>query len=513
MNKLKNSFALILGMITLGVIIGVVLTTGFNMDSKTIAGPAGEKIYTEAESAPSGTTMTVANFNPNSMFVDNVKKVRPAIVSIYTIKNVKIQQNPFFFFFRDFPGQMPNDQFHNKQPEMKEKGLGSGIIISSDGYILTNNHVVADMDELKVKLIDGREYKAKIVGTDPSTEIALIKINAKGLPTAVLGNSDNLQIGEWVMAIGNPLELTSTVTAGIVSALHRRINIISDKNGVSSIENFIQTDAAINPGNSGGALVNLRGEVVGVNTAIATETRYYMGYGFAVPINIAKKVVDDLKNYGEVRRGYLGVYIAPVDPVTAKGVKLKKPRGVFVTSVMSGSAGEKAGIKAGDVIFSVNGKEVNHPNELQAKVGSYHPGDQIKLTIWRDGKTKEISVTLQGKNGLSGKSKKSGKKPEKKAIPDLGMKIRDLNSDEQAELDVNGGVVVLNVTDDSPAAQSRITRGDVIVALNGKRVKSVDDFNKRIEKFKAGDVVRLKLRTKQGNEIFDRLVFLEIPEK
>ncbi|MCD6375635.1 MAG: trypsin-like peptidase domain-containing protein, partial [Caldisericaceae bacterium] len=308
MSRMRHSLAMVFGLILIGIVIGVVLTTNFNLDSKSLAGTT-EKVYTEATGNQSEQAITAGNFNPNSMFTDVVEKVRPSIVSIYTTKTIKLRENPFFFFFRDF-GNIPEEQL--PQPEMKQQGLGSGIIISEDGYILTNNHVVEDVDELRVKLIDNSEYEAKVVGTDPSTDIALIKIDAKNLPVAILGDSDKLRIGEWVLAIGNPLNLTSTVTAGIVSALHRSIDVLRGRNNVTSIENFIQTDAAINPGNSGGALLNLRGEVIGVNTAIATTTRYYMGYGFAVPINIAKAVVDDIIKYGEVKRGYLGVYISEV---------------------------------------------------------------------------------------------------------------------------------------------------------------------------------------------------------
>jgi len=511
MSRFKNSFAVILGLISIGIVIGVVLTANFNIDSKTIAADSG-KIYSDsATESGAQQNITATNYNPNKMFVDIVKKVRPTIVSIYTTKNVKVPQNPFFYFFKDFRN-LPNDQFHQPQQEMKQKGLGSGIIISKDGYILTNYHVVGDVDELKVKLIDGAEYKAKLIGADASTEVALIKIDAKNLPVAILGNSENLQIGEWVIAIGNPLELTSTVTAGIVSALHRDINIIRSHGNVNSIENFIQTDAAINPGNSGGALVNLKGQVIGINTAIATSTNYYMGYGFAVPINIAKSVVDDIIKYGEVRRGYLGVYIAPVDPVTAKGVKLKKPQGVFITSVLDGGAAQEAGIKEGDVILKVNGKEVNHPNELQAKIGSHNPGDKVTLQIWRNGKTKEITVTLKENKKQAGKLSKSGKKGEQKSIADLGMKIKDLNAREQGIYEVDHGVLVLAVSDDSPAAHTRISQGDVIVELNDKEVESVSDFKDKINSFKKGAVVKLKIRSKQGNEFFDRLVFMEIPD-
>lgn len=505
MSGFKNSLTYVFGLITIGIVVGVVLTTGFNMESKTIAEPADDKIYQEASAG--GQSMTVANFNPNSMFVDMVERIRPSIVSIYTTKSVSIRQNPFFHFFRD----MPQDELHAPR-ERKQHGLGSGIIISEDGYIITNNHVIDDVDELMVKMIDGTEYNAEIVGTDASTEIGLIKIKAKNMPVAVLGNSDKIKIGEWVMAIGNPLDLTSTVTAGIVSALNRQIDINRGKDGVNPIENFIQTDAAINPGNSGGALINLNGEVIGVNTAIASRTNYYMGYGFAVPINIAKSVVDDLKKYGEVKRGYLGVLIAAVDPVTAKGVDLDKPRGVFITGVMDGSAADKADIRAGDVVLSVNGKDVNQPNELQAIVGTHNPGEKVTLKIWRNGKEKTIRVTLESRTEDTNIAEHKTSKDVQKEIKDLGLKIRDLSERAQDMYELESGVMVVSVEAESAATKARIVRGDVIVALNGKSLESVDAFYDVISGLKGGDVIKLKLRSFQGKELFDRLVFLEIPE-
>lgn len=506
----KHSFTVVLGMIAIGIVIGIVLTTGFNIDSKSIAGPEKGKLYTEAQQSPDleQSNANKANFNPGSMFVDIVKNVRPSIVSIYTTKNVKVPNHPFYRFFKEWEG-MPSDE-GDSQSEM-QNGLGSGVIISKDGYILTNFHVVNDVDELNVKLVDNSEYEAKIVGSDPLTEIALIKIEAEDLPAAVLGNSDAVQIGEWVMAIGSPLDLTSTVTAGIVSALSRNINIIRDnRNSPRSIENFIQTDAAINPGNSGGALINSKGEVIGVNTAIATRTNYYMGYGFAVPINIAKSVVDDIIEFGEVRRGYLGVYIDRMSPTIAKGVKLDKPRGVFISNVMAGSAAEKAGIEEGDVILSVNGKEVNQPNELQAKIAIYNPGKEVELVVWRYGKQFTVKAVLKGRDNESGKNEKDKKKKEEKSLPDLGMKIQDLNKRELAPLDLDYGIIVISADQYSAAGKARIGQGDVIYELDGKPVKSVADFYDKIDDYKSGDVVRLKLRRKLDKDIFDRLVFLEI---
>jgi len=507
MNGLKNSFAVVLGLIAIGVVMGVVLTTNFNLDKKSVASPDADKIYTEAdpEMESGDEKATVTNFNPNMMFVDIVKQVRPSIVSINTAKNVKVDRSPFFYFFR----QRPQDE--DNQMEQRQDGLGSGIIISEDGYILTNYHVIEDVDELNVKLIDNREFDAKVVGSDPATEIALIKIDAKDLPVAVLGNSDKVEIGEWVMAIGSPLRLTSTVTAGIVSALGRNINIIRDQE-TGGIENFIQTDAAINPGNSGGALVNLNGQVIGVNTAIATQTNYYMGYGFAVPINMAKSVVEDLMQFGEVRRGYLGVYIEPVDPVTAKGVKLDKPRGVLIINVISGSAADKAGVKEGDVILSVNGQEVNQPNELQAKVGLFDPGEEVKLEVWRYGKQMNVSAKLQARDGESTTVASREEEKEEESRKNLGFKIANLTNEQLGQLDLDSGIIVSSVDRYSAASRARIGRGDVIFELNGDEVVSVDNFYDKIGDYEDGEVVQLKIRRMQNRDVFDRLVFLELPE-
>ncbi len=507
MRNLKNSFIVIAGFVTIGIIIGVVLTTNFNIHSKSNAAVDENKIYTESREADQPQQISTAgNFNPNAMFVDMVKKVRPSIVAIYTTKNIKV--HPFYRFFRD-QHDVPEDEF---QSEVPQNGLGSGIIISKDGYILTNHHVVNDVDELNVKLLDNTEYEAKIIGTDPTTDIALIKIEAEDLPIAVLGNSDNVQIGEWVMAMGSPLNLTSTVTAGIVSALSRDINILRDQNMPNGIENFIQTDAAINPGNSGGALVNLEGEVIGVNSAIATRTNYYMGYGFSVPINIAKSVVDDLLKFGEVRRGYLGVYIEAMNPVKAKGVKMDKPRGVFISSVIPGKSAEKAGLKEGDVVLTVNGKAVNQPNELQAKIGTYNPGEKVQLEVWRNGKKMSLSAVLEGRDDLEtqGIAEKPEQKMEKN-IPNLGMKVRDLTGARLKNLELKSGVEVYSVTNYSVAVKAGIGEGDIIYQMEGKNIESVDDFQNRLSKYSKGDVIKLKIRRKMTGQNFDRLLFIQIP--
>ncbi len=509
MKHQKSPFALIAGLITIGIVIGIVMTSNFDTHSTLNAFPNKESIYTENDigAVQNPQSLNATSFNPNLQFVDIVEKVRPSIVSVYTVKMVERGRNPLYEFFGR-PRQMPDDRNHQE----RQGGMGSGIIISEDGYILTNNHVVDDTDEIRIKLITNQEFDAELIGRDPKTDIALLKIDGSDLPISVLGNSDEIKIGEWVMAFGSPLNLTSTVTAGIVSAIGRNVGILRSEDG-DQIENFIQTDAAINPGNSGGALVNLKGEVIGVNSAIATRTNYYMGYGFAVPINIAKSVIDDLMQYGEVRRGYIGVFIKEVTPVDAKGVGLERPMGVLVTSLQKGRAAEQAGIQPGDVILKVNGEEVNQPNELQAKVGTYNPGDEIELEIWRDERSKKMRIVLQNKDGESELS--SNEKPQKnqKDIPELGLNLRDLSSQQLSQWDLDGGIAVASVERYSAAQEAGIRQGDVIFELNKNSVEDVSDFNNKLEDYESGDVVRIKIRSKfENDENFDRLVFMEIPD-
>jgi Do/DeqQ family serine protease len=293
--------------------------------------------------------------------------------------------NPFDFFGEEFD-----------IPRGPSEGSGSGVIISDKGYIVTNNHVVADADEIEVVLNDKRSFKADVVGKDPNTDLALIKIQADGLSPVKIGNSDGVRVGEWVLAVGNPFNLNSTVTAGIVSAKGRNINLLG---GNTAIESFIQTDAAVNPGNSGGALINSKGELIGINTAIASQTGSFAGYSFAVPVNIMNKVVKDFMEFGEVQRGFIGVQIREVDAELAKEKGLKEPKGVYVDALTPNGAADKAGIEKGDVIKSVDGKEINSVSSLQEYVGSHRPGDEVKVMLQRDGKDKEIGVILRNKDG------------------------------------------------------------------------------------------------------------------
>ncbi len=452
--------------------------------------------------------MDVGTFSPNTSFVEVVKKVKPSIVTIYTTKNVKVPNNPWHRFFREWGLENPG----GGEQEYEQGGLGSGIIISQDGYILTNHHVIKDVDELTIKLVDDREFKAELVGTDPLTEIALVKIDAKNLSPAVLGDSEKLQIGEWVLAIGSPLELNFTVTAGIVSALSRDINIIRDNPGYQ-IENFIQTDAAINPGNSGGALVNVKGEVIGVNTAIASSTGSYIGYGFAVPINMAKKAVDDFMEFGEVRRGYIGVSIRQVTPVIAKGVGLDKPRGVFIENVIEDKPADRAGVKSGDIILSVEGTPVNKPNQLQAKVGSYKPGDQVRLQIWRDGKEKTFNVTLESLDSGSTTNNAQPNLVSTDNLEALGIALGNLTDEQKNELDIENGVLVRTVKRNGSAYKEGLGPNDIIYEIDGKVVASVSQFNAYLSELKKGDIIKIQvLRIDRSGSKFDRLVFLQIPE-
>jgi len=315
-----------------------------------------------------------------------------ADLSIHAVVHIKAQfqrksivYDDFFEFFNLRRGT-PREQV------FPYEAMGSGVIISPDGYIVTNNHVVQDANEITVTLNDRRVYKATIIGTDPSSDIALVKIDEKDLPFLTYGNSDDVRIGEWVLAVGNPFNLTSTVTAGIVSAKARNINILGSQ---GAIESFIQTDAAVNPGNSGGALVNTRGELVGINAAIASGTGYYQGYSFAIPVNIARKVVEDFMNYGRIQRAFFGIYYHEVDAQMAKDQGLDAPRGIYIEDLIEGGSAVKGGIRKGDIILQLDNSPVNQQSELTAFMGQHRPGDKVAVKLWRNGKVEEKTITLQ----------------------------------------------------------------------------------------------------------------------
>ncbi len=448
----------------------------------------------------------------NDAFVDICKAVTPTVVSITVKSDRKNEKKPEdneqykFFFGPDF--QMPD-----QGPEI---GSGSGVIISKDGYIVTNNHVVKEAGDngITVTLLDKREFKAKVIGTDANTDLAVIKIDANDLPTMSFGNSDQCQVGEWVLAIGNPLGLNYTVTAGIVSAMGRNIGI---NGGGYGIESFIQTDAAINPGNSGGALVDINGQLVGINSAIKSNTGYYQGYGFAIPVNIVKSVVSELIKNGKISRGYIGVQIQQIDETMAKALGLDKAKGVLVQSVQKGGAGEDAGIKEGDVILSVDSKEVNAPNELQVIIGSHHPGESVKLIVFRDGKTIDKDVTLKPKvednqqtamnNPHLDQEGTNGESSSGKEIKTMGVSVTGLPSQLKDKLNISSGVVVTAVDNYSDAFLRGLRKGMVIVEANKKNVASVDDLADAVKGKSKGDSVLLKVVDQSGQE---RIIAVEL---
>ena len=344
---------------------------------------------------------------------------------------------------------------------------GSGVVVSPDGYIVTNHHVVEKSNDIKVTLSDKRTYQAKLVGSDPSTDVAVLKIEEQELPFMVFGNSDSVRVGEWVLAVGNPFNLESTVTAGIVSAKGRNINILS---GAASIESFIQTDAAVNPGNSGGALVNTAGELIGVNTAIITESGSYEGYSFAVPSNLVKKVVRDLREFGNVQRAYLGVGIQDLDSETARDLGLPNAEGVLINRVASEGAASDAGLQEGDVVIGINSTNMRSTSELQEFVGRFRPGQSVQVDYWRNNKKLRSRITLKDVNNSTKVASAMGNELES----ELGFALRNLSREEQRKLRLQG-VVVSSVMRGSVVAETNMQPGFIITSVNGKRVNNVSE--------------------------------------
>ncbi|MDF1548232.1 MAG: Do family serine endopeptidase [Bacteroidales bacterium] len=445
--------------------------------------PTGNVLYQQTESGdyvPLDFTQTV------DKVVNSVVHIKSSYIARNNFRNNQYRQlDPFRDnggndLFRYFFGPQQRENYQQK-PDV-QVGTGSGVIINQNGYIITNNHVIENADDIEVTLYDNRNYKATVVGTDPSTDLALIQIKEKSLPALPLVNSDDVKVGEWVMAIGNPFSLNSTVTAGIVSAKARNINILKDQ---YAIESFIQTDAAINPGNSGGALVNLQGGLVGINTAIASPTGSYSGYGFAVPSNIVNKVVEDLLKFGVVQRGVLGIMIRSVDGNLAKEKELDVTEGVYVDSLFENSAAEKAGIKIGDVITSIDGEKVNSSPHLQEIIANHRPGDKINVVVDRGGKEKSLEVILKNRSGSTDVVKK-----ENKAVLDiLGCELKALDSKTAKKLGIEGGVQITKLNDGKLRRNTQMREGFIITHANNKPIKSVDDFLKQLENHEGGIMI------------------------
>ena len=406
------------------------------------------------------------------------EKSLPSVVHILSTKNskvqtVEVQSDPFSDFFSDpfgFFGN-PNQGNGGKQKRSvrtpKQQGSGSGVIISNDGYIVTNNHVVADADELTVTLNDNKEYSARIIGTDKTTDLALIKIDGKNLPAITIANSEDIKVGEWVLAVGNPFNLTNTVTAGIVSAKGRSLY----QNGV---ESFIQTDAAINPGNSGGALVNTRGELIGINAMLYSQTGSFSGYGFAIPTSIMNKVVDDLKKYGTVQRAVIGIQGSDVKNYVdaqkdqGKDIDLGTMEGIYVAKVTEESAAEEAGLKEGDVITAIDGKEVNKMADLQECLAKKRPGDKVSISYLRDKKKSTKTVTLKNEQGNTQVVKKAD-------LDVLGGNFRAITDNQKQQFNIGYGLEVLKVNA-GKLKNAGITKGFIIQRVNDSAIKTIDDL-------------------------------------
>lgn len=408
-------------------------------------------------------------------------KAAPAVVHIKTLTKSKqvaadpeMQDNPFKDFFGDGFGDMFGGRGGNRlSPE--QRASGSGVAISADGYIVTNNHVVDQADELVVTLNNKKDYKAKVIGKDPSTDLAVIKIEANNLPYLSFANSDDVHLGQWVLAIGYPLNLETTVTSGIVSAKSRSIGINSRQSS-SPVESFIQTDAAVNPGNSGGALVNTNGEVIGINSAIASPTGSYAGYAYAIPSNLVSKVVSDIIKYGSTKRAYLGVMFGSeqMSEEDKKKYNVKEGDGVFVMDVAKGSAAEEAGVQKGDFITKINGAAVNTGNEIVEKVAALRPGDKIEITFQHNGSEKTERATLKGNSGAYASVKEQ-------VIEQLGATFQNLDKDKAAQLHLQSGVVVKNLGQGILTDQTRIKEGFIITKVNNSRVNSVDELKEAIK--------------------------------
>lgn len=434
-------------------------------------------------------TSTGAAFTETPDFIHASAMATPAVVHIKSYF-AESKMDSRYEFFREFFGE-PFGEGGQSQAS------GSGVIISEDGYIATNNHVVKDADRVEVVLNDKRSYMAQVIGTDPSTDLALLKIDESGLAHLPYGNSDQVQTGEWVLAVGNPFNLTSTVTAGIVSAKGRNLNLLRQE---YSIESFIQTDAAVNPGNSGGALINTRGELIGINTAIASETGSYAGYSFAVPVNIVKKVMADIREFGEVQRGLIGVQIQNINADFAKEKHLGTLTGAYVNGLVPGGAAAAAGIQQGDVITRINEQAVKGPSELQEIIGTYRPGDKVSVSVLRDGETLTKEVVLRNREGTTSVVTSKGDEVPAKEVLIMGAELEKLTFDEKSKMDIENGVRVKNVGP-GKLKEVGLEDGFIITMVNKQYVNSPEDVQEVLSKATDGRVF-VEGITREGSRKF-----------
>ena len=466
------------GSLFLAAILGSVITIA----SFQFLKEKDEGVSLHFQSTPAAKVAYAVNENGEAIpvnFSDAAEKVMPAVVHISSRQNRSNNQERSNDPLRDFFGP------YNRQGP--SQSTGSGVIINAQGYIVTNNHVVQDADQVEVTLIDNRTYKAEVIGTDPDTDLAVIRISEKDLPFLAFEDSDKARVGEWVLAVGNPFNLTSTVTAGIISAKGRSINILrtGDENGNTAIESFIQTDAAINPGNSGGALVNLQGGLLGINTAIASTTGAYAGYGFAVPSNIVNKIVEDLISFGVVQRGWLGVNIQSVNSQLAKQFDLAVNEGAYIAGFAENSSAKDTGIKEGDVVVKIDDVTIRTNADLIEQIGRHRPGDKVEVTIDRKGKLHSYPVTLKTRNGDETIVKRE--KPE--GLASLGIEVETVDESTLKRLDLKSGVRVKELSNGKIRRYTNLHEGFIITKVNDEAISSVEDFTKQMKKIRSGEIV------------------------
>ena len=485
-NNLKSLGLGILGGLLPVIIFMVVISSNEIQTNKSVSFNNSDNLLTR----PVGLNPISLPIQSQSFVAASENSLNSVVHVTTQVVTTSFQRDPFYEFFYG-PGA------GGREFKQYGSGSGSGVIVSDDGFIVTNNHVIENAKEIEVTLNDNRKYKAKIIGTDPSTDLAVLKIEETGLTAIPLGNSDQLQVGEWVLAVGNPFNLTSTVTAGIVSAKARNINLLSERgrNDIVPIESFIQTDAAVNPGNSGGALVNTGGELVGINTAIASQTGSYAGYSFAVPVNLVQKVMSDLMDYGVVQRGYLGVKISDVTQELKEEKELPDTKGVYIAKVISDGSADKAGVKTGNVILKVGSKNVNTVAELQEEIGRRRPGDKVILTLRNNKGEEELKdVVLRNKDGETTLISKE----DVRKNSSLGATFENLSSKEKKELNIDYGVKIKSLNAGKLKSLG-LKEGMIITKLNNDPINSVEQLTNKLND-ESNKGVLLEIMTESGRK-------------
>ncbi len=519
----KNALMLVMA-VFIGMIAGLAISTNFDWIFQGLASDNPKVVATsevEKKNADEGESyFTVAERNQEGIdqllqlekaYINVSKEVKPWVVTITSEKIIRYRyRNPFDFFgddFFDFFGQRDrrdgNDR--SREREYVQQGLGSGVIISKDGYVLTNNHVVKEADEIRVVTMDNKEYKAKLIGRDDKTDVAVIKIEGDDFPYATLGNSDNLQVGQIVLAIGNPFsqQLQHTVTEGIISAKGRS-NI-----GISAYEDFIQTTAAINPGNSGGALVDLKGNLIGINTAILSRSGGFNGIGLAIPINMAKRVMEMILDRGYVLRGYLGVIPQAIDEDMAQALGLESSDGALITRVESGTPADKAGLKVEDVVVEMDGEKIIDDTDFRLRIAERNPGDKVELKVFRDGKYKEITVKLD--------ERPDDRPPEsiaERETSKLGISVANLTAERARRYGYEDeeGVLVVDVKRTSVAYRKGLREGDLITSIEREKVTNTREYERVLRDAEPGDVILIRLKRRARDEIMPLAIAVRLPK-